>query len=338
MRGLVVGATSWGVTLAELILRAGHEAAVLCRSESEAAELAAARRHPRLPDAALSPRAEFLADAPAGADAVIWCVPSQQMRRNLERSDAAELDGAVHVSAAKGIERGTLLRMSEVMGERLGGAEIAVLSGPNIAAEIAGGRPAASVAASESESAAALVRDLLGSPSFRVYTNSDVIGVELGGALKNVIAIAAGMAEALGSGDNARAALMTRGLAEVARLGAALGGSPVTFAGLSGMGDLLATCMSARSRNRAFGERIGAGLSVAEAAAASAGVVEGVETTPVALALAGRAGASMPVASLVGRVLFEGLLPHDAIPLLMERAPTDEWRPADSDHSDRLVP
>lgn len=338
MRGLVVGATSWGVTLAELMLRAGHEAAVLCRSEPEAAELASARRHPRLPDVPLSPRVRFLADAPADADAVIWCVPSQQMRRNLERSNAADLRDAVHVSAAKGIERETLLRMSEVMSERLGPAAIAVLSGPNIAAEIAAGRPAASVAASESEPAAALVRDLLGSPSFRVYTNADVIGVELGGALKNVIAIAAGMAEALGSGDNARAALMTRGLAEAARLGAALGGSPITFAGLSGMGDLLATCMSARSRNRAFGARIGAGMPVAEAAAASAGVVEGVGTAPVALALAGRAGVAMPVASLVARVLFEGLPPRDAIPLLMEREPTDEWRPADSDHSDRLMP
>lgn len=342
MRGLVVGATSWGVTLAELILRAGHEAAVLCRGEGEAARLAAERRHPRLPDLPLSPRVEFTAALPAARpaspDAVIWSVPSQLMRRNLERSPAAGLRGAVHVSAAKGIERDTLLRMSEIMRERLGPAPVAVLSGPNIAREIAAGLPAASVAASESEPAAALVRDLLGSPGFRVYANSDVVGVELGGALKNVIAIAAGMADALGAGDNARAALMTRGLAEIARLGRALGGSPLTFAGLSGMGDLLATCMSPRSRNRAFGRRIGSGMSVTDALAASDGVVEGLETAPVALALAERAGSPMPIASLVARVLFEGLPPRDAIPLLMERAPTGEWPPAETDHSDTLIP
>ena len=171
---------------------------------------------------------------------------------------------------------------------------------------------------------AELVRDLLSSPSFRVYTNRDVAGVELGGALKNVMAIAVGMAVALEAGDNARAALMTRGLAELARLGAALGGETATFAGLSGMGDLLATCMSPHSRNRAFGERIGRGMGLQEALAASAGVVEGVETTPVALALAERAGVAMPVAELVSRVLFEGLDPRSAIPLLMEREPRGE--------------
>lgn len=338
MRGLVVGATSWGVTLAGLILRAGHEAAVLCRGEAEAAQFAARRRHPRLPDLALPTRIEFTAAPPAAADAVIWCAPSQRMRRNLEQSAAAGLRPAVHVSAAKGIERATLLRMSEVMRQCLGPAPIAVLSGPNIAREIAAGLPAASVAASESEPAAALLRDLLGSPGFRVYTNSDVVGVELGGALKNVIAIAAGMADALGAGDNARAALMTRGLAEIARLGRALGGSPATFAGLSGMGDLLATCTSPGSRNRSFGRRIAAGMSVADAIDASDGVVEGVETVPVALALADRTGSPMPVASLVSRVLFDGLPPRDAIPLLMQRAPTGEWRAADSDHADRLMP
>ena len=148
--------------------------------------------------------------------------------------------------------------------------------------------------------------------------------MELGGALKNVMAIAAGMAVGLGAGDNALAALMTRALAESARLGSALGGQPITFAGLSGMGDLLATCMSPRSRNRALGERIGRGLSMEEALAASPGVVEGVGTAPVALALAERAGVAMPVASLVARVLFDGLTPRDAIPMLMERAPQEE--------------
>ena len=311
MRAVVVGATSWGRTLASLVGRAGGDAIILCRSAEEARQCAAA--HPDL---------AFAAEASGDADAVIWAVPAQRMRENLRAARAPS--DAVHASAAKGIERGTLLRMTEVLREELGDAPIAALSGPNLADEIARGLPAASVAASDSAEAAELVRDLLSSPSFRVYTNRDVAGVELGGALKNVMAIAVGMAVALEAGDNARAALMTRGLAELARLGAALGGEAATFAGLSGMGDLLATCMSPHSRNRAFGERIGRGMGLQEALSASAGVVEGVETTPVALALAERAGVAMPVAELVSRVLFEGLDPRRAIPLLMEREPRGE--------------
>lgn len=311
MRAVVVGATSWGRTLASLIGRAGNEATILCRSAEEARQCADAHS-----DAA------FAAEAPDDADAVIWAVPAQRMRENLRAAQAPP--AAVHVSAAKGIERGTLLRMTEVLRGELGDAPVAALSGPNLAGEIARGLPAASVAASDSAEAAELVRGLLSSPSFRVYTNRDVAGVELGGALKNVMAIAVGMAVALEAGDNARAALMTRGLAELARLGAALGGKAGTFAGLSGMGDLLATCMSPHSRNRAFGERIGRGMRLEEALAASAGVVEGLETTPVALALAERAGVAMPVAELVSRVLFEGLDPRRAIPLLMEREPRGE--------------
>lgn len=319
MRTVVVGATSWGRTLAALAARAGNEAVVLCRSAEEAARCAAAE-----------PEIAFAARADGPADAVIWAVPAQRMRENLRSARVPA--AAVHASAAKGIERGTLLRMTEVIREELGGdpgsgaggARAAALSGPNLAAEIAAGLPAASVVAADDPEDAELVRDLLSSPSFRVYTNRDVAGVELGGALKNVTAIAAGMAVGLGAGDNALAALMTRALAESARLGSALGGRPITFAGLSGMGDLLATCMSPRSRNRALGERIGRGLPLDEALAASPGVVEGVETAPVALALAERAGVAMPVASLVARVLFDGLPPRDAIPMLMERAPQEE--------------
>ena len=318
MRAVVVGATSWGRTLAALAARAGNEAVVLCRSAEEAERCAAAE-----------PEISFAVHVDGPADAVIWAVPAQRMRENLR---SARVPAAVHASAAKGIERGTLLRMTEVIREELGGdpgsgtggARTAALSGPNLAAEIAAGLPAASVVAADDPEDAELVRDLLSSPSFRVYTNRDVAGVELGGALKNVTAIAAGMAVGLGAGDNALAALMTRALAESARLGSALGGRPITFAGLSGMGDLLATCMSPRSRNRALGERIGRGLSLDEALAASPGVVEGVETAPVALALAERAGVAMPVASLVARVLFDGLPPRDAIPMLMERAPQEE--------------
>ena len=196
--------------------------------------------------------------------------------------------------------------MSEVLEQELTVADIdapvAALSGPNLAREIAQGLPAASVAAAAAPDARARLRDLFNSPGFRVYTNDDIIGVELGGALKNVIAIAVGIAVALESGDNARAALITRGLAEIARLGAALGANASTLAGLAGMGDLLATAMSPQSRNRALGERIGGGMTPAQALAATANVAEGVETTRAARRLAENIGVSMPISDLVARV------------------------------------
>ena len=333
LRGLIVGATSWGCTLALTAVRAGNAATVLCRSEAEAAELRQRRELRRLlPGVALAPEIQFAAptDLPRAEppDIVVWATPSQRLRENARALLPLLPRPALHASAAKGLEQGTLLRMTEVLTEELAAAAVATpvaaLSGPNLAREVARGLPAASVAAAADPDARARLRDLFNSPSFRVYTNDDVIGVELGGALKNVIAIAVGIAVALRSGDNARAALVTRGLAEITRLGVALGASAPTFAGLAGLGDLLATAMSPHSRNRALGERIGAGLTLGAAQAETPHVIEGVETTRAALALAQRADVAMPVTALVGRVLFDGLAPQDAAPLLMQRTPQDE--------------
>ena len=333
LHAVIVGATSWGCTLAITAARAENRATVLCRSEAEAAELRERRELRRLlPGVALPPELEFTADpSSASPDVVVWATPSQRLRENA-RLLLPQLPqtGVVHASAAKGLEQGSLLRMSEVLRAELDAAgapvaaPVAALSGPNLAREVAQGLPAATVAASTDERARAALRDLFNSPRFRVYTNPDVVGVELGGALKNVIAIAVGIAVALESGDNARAALITRGLAEMARLGAALGANASTLAGLAGMGDLLATAMSPQSRNRALGERIGGGLTLEQAQAATANVAEGVETTRAARRLTERAGVSMPISEVVARVLFERLPPREAAPLLMERAPLDE--------------
>ena len=332
LHAVIVGATSWGCTLALTATRAGNRATVLCRSEAEAAELRERRELRRLlPGVALPPELEFTADpSSVSPDAVVWATPSQRLRENA-RLLLPQLPQTVvvHASAAKGLEQGSLLRMSDVLRAELDAAEavaapVAALSGPNLAREVAQGLPAATVAASTDAQARAALRDLFNSPRFRVYTNPDVVGVEIGGALKNVIAIAVGIAVALESGDNARAALITRGLAEIARLGAALGANASTLAGLAGMGDLLATAMSPQSRNRTLGERIGGGLTLEQAQAATANVAEGVETTRAARRLAERVGVSMPISEVVARVLFERLPPREAAPLLMERAPLDE--------------
>ena len=331
LEGLIVGATSWGCTLAVSAVRAGNRVAVLCRSEAEAAELRERREHHRLlPGVALPPEIEFTADPSAlRPEVIVWATPSQRVRENA-RATLPRLaqSGALHASAAKGLELGSLLRISEVLGQELAAAGIdapvGALSGPNLAREVAQGLPAASVAAAVEAEPRERLRELFNSPGFRVYTNPDLVGVELGGALKNVIAIAVGIAVGLGSGDNARAALITRGLAEIARLGVALGASAATFAGLAGLGDLLATAISPQSRNRTLGERIGGGMTLAEAQEQTPHVVEGVETTRAVLALAERVGVPMPVSALVARVLFEELPPREAVALLMERAPQDE--------------
>ena len=332
LEGLIVGATSWGCTLAVSAVRAGNRVAVLCRSEAEAAELRERREHHRLlPGVALPREIEFTADPSAlRPQVIVWATPSQRVRENARATlpRLAQHGNALHASAAKGLELGSLLRISEVLAQELAAAGIdapvGALSGPNLAREVAQGLPAASVAAAVEAEPRERLRELFNSPGFRVYTNPDLVGVELGGALKNVIAIAVGIAVGLDSGDNARAALITRGLAEIARLGVALEASAATFAGLAGLGDLLATAISPQSRNRTLGERIGGGMTLAEAQGQTPHVVEGVETTRAVLALAERVGVPMPVSALVARVLFEELPPREAVALLMERAPQDE--------------
>jgi glycerol-3-phosphate dehydrogenase (NAD(P)+) len=226
------------------------------------------------------------------------------------------------ISLSKGVEQGSNLRMTEVVAEVLEGHDagrIGVLSGPNLAKEVAAGQPTATVVAVRDEAVAAQLQQLFMSPTFRVYTNPDVVGCEIAGALKNVLAIGAGMAHGLDYGDNTKAALITRGLAELARLGVALGGDPMTFAGLAGMGDLIATCSSPQSRNRHVGVELGKGRTLDEIVAEMNMVAEGVKTTAAVLELAAREKVEMPLAEFVGRVLYQGARPADLVPELMGR-------------------
>ena len=257
-----------------------------------------------------------------GAGVVVMAVPSHGYRAVLEVAAPSIAPDVPVVSLAKGIERGTLLRMTEVTLDVLGAHDpgrVAVLTGPNLAREVAEGQPAASVIACRDADTARELQVLCMSRSFRVYTNPDVVGCEVAGAMKNVIAIAAGTAAGLGYGDNTQAALITRGLAEVARLGVALGGEPMTFAGLAGLGDLVATCTSPKSRNRSVGFELGRGRSLDDIVAETNMVAEGVKSTPAVLELARGAGIEMPIASLVGAVLTEGRNPADLVPELMLR-------------------
>ena len=331
MNVMVVGATSWGCTLAMCALRAGQDVTVLCRTEDEAAELATTREHRRLlPGLALPAELRFSADPSGPApDVAIWATPSQRLRENLRLVLPNLTPGdTAHASAAKGLERGSHQRMTEVLSQELTLAgridRVAAISGPNLACEIAQGLPASTVAAAADPESSARLQTSLNSATFRVYTNEDVVGVELCGSLKNVYAIAVGAAVGLGLGQNAVAALLTRGLSEMAQLGVRSGASPSTFAGLAGIGDLIATASSEQSRNRTLGERLGRGESLEQALANNPHVVEGVETTRTVLELAEGLDLEVPIANAVAQVMFAGLDPRDAIRLLMERAPTVE--------------
>lgn len=268
-------------------------------------------------------------DALAGATTLVLAVPSASVRENARRLRAALGDGITVVHAAKGLERATAKRVSEMLREEwpeLPPAHLCVLSGPNLAPEIQRGLPAATVLAGADAGIVGRAQALFHQPSFRVYASDDVPGVELAGSLKNVVAISAGIADGLGFGDNAKAGIITRGLAEITRLGVAAGAAAATFAGLAGTGDVVATCYSPLSRNRRAGEAIARGASVAEAVAGAGGVVEGVEATAGACLLADRHGVDMPIARALRSVLFEGARPLDAIRALLEREPTREER------------
>jgi len=257
---------------------------------------------------------------------VVLAVPSQTLRENLTAWRPVLPEDAVLVSLMKGIELGTAKRMSEVIGEvaGVGDERVAVLSGPNLAGEIAQRQPAASVVASVDESVAQRIQQACHSAYFRPYTNTDVVGTELGGAVKNVIALAVGMAEGLGFGDNTRASVITRGLAETARLGAALGADPYTFSGLAGLGDLVATCSSPLSRNRTFGEKLGRGLSVTEIAGATRQIAEGVKSCESVLDLARRVGVDMPIVEHVTYVVAGKMTPMEMLRNLISRAAKPE--------------
>ncbi len=324
----VVGSGAWGTTLA--ILAARREPVVLlARSEGTADRLAADRVNAaRLPGIAFPPGLAVAADpaAIAGADLVIFAVPSRHLRAEVERVAGALPPDADVVSVVKGLEGGTLLRMSQVIAEAGGidPSRIAALSGPNLALEIARGLPASAVVAATDPALAARIQTRLGRHRFRLYVNRDLVGVELCGALKNVIAIAAGAAEELGFGDNGKAGLMTRGLAEMTRLGMAAGANPLTFAGLAGIGDIIATCGSPLSRNHRLGVELAKGRRWADIEAGLSGVAEGAATVDAAIALAERLGVEMPIAREVHRALFEGKSAKRCLVDLLARESKDE--------------
>ncbi len=324
-RVAVIGAGSWGTAVAAIT--AGNAPTTLWARRADLA-MQIDEQHEngdylpgiQLPDAL---RATASLEAACGdADVVVLGVPSHGLRAVLAEAGPAIGERVPIVSLAKGIEQGTLSRMTEVVCEVLAGhdpARVGVLTGPNLAREVAAGQPTASVVAMTDAAIAEAMQQLFFAPTFRVYTNPDVVGCEMAGALKNVLAIGAGIADGLGYGDNTKAALMTRGLAELARLGATLGGDPLTFAGLAGMGDLIATCSSPQSRNRHVGVELGKGRALDDIVNEMNMVAEGVKTTAAVLALAERHSVEMPLAAFVGRVLNEGARPADLIPELMLR-------------------
>jgi glycerol-3-phosphate dehydrogenase (NAD(P)+) len=325
----VIGAGSWGTAVAILAARNTPTTLWARRPELAAAIARRGENAEYLPGhtipAGVTVTAD-LAEALAGAEAVAVAVPSHGFRQVVE--GIGRLDSAVPVvSLTKGIEQGSLRRMTEVVMDVLPDHRpdnVGVLTGPNLAEEIAAGQPAAAVLAMSDQEPAGVLRSVLMGPTFRIYTNNDVIGCELAGALKNVMAIAAGMSDGLGFGDNTRAALITRALAELTRLGVALGGLASTFAGLAGMGDLIATCTSSRSRNFRVGLELAAEKPIDQIVAEMKMVAEGVKTTEAVLELAARAGVEMPIATQVGRVLYEGVRPRDAVLELMAREPKAE--------------
>jgi glycerol-3-phosphate dehydrogenase (NAD(P)+) len=321
----VVGAGSWGTAVAAIV--AGNASTVLwARREELAATIASDHQNPDyLPDIRLPDELHATADLAAActdADVVVFAVPSHGLRAVLADARAHVSPGAAIVSLVKGIEQGTLRRMTEVIAEELSDhdpSRIGVLTGPNLAREVAAGQPTASVVAVPDAGVADELQRVFFAPTLRVYTNPDVVGCEMAGALKNVLAIGAGIADGLGYGDNTKAALITRGLAELARLGVALGGEPLTFAGLAGMGDLIATCASPQSRNRHVGVEIGRGRALDDVVSEMNMVAEGVKTTAAVIELAAQHGVEMPLAAFVGRVLYDGARPAELIPELMMR-------------------
>ena len=313
----IIGTTIWGTTLGVILAQKGVRVGLWARTEQEADEV-----RNNAPDPESSPGITFppqllvthdLNEALDEAKAVILVVPSQSMRQNIKLVASHLNKSMLVVSAAKGLEIGSGKRMSQVIAEEINPrfrSNICVLSGPNLAREVLRGLPAATVTAAEDKSVARKVQRLLTTPNLCVFTNTDVVGVELGGALKNIIALGAGIADGLGYGDNAKAAFMTRGLTEITALGVALGAHPLTFSGLAGLGDVIATCASPLSRNHYVGIELTKGRSVTEIVSTMNGVAEGVTTTLVARNLAHNLGLEMPITERVYRVLYENADPR----------------------------
>jgi glycerol-3-phosphate dehydrogenase (NAD(P)+) len=318
----VIGAGSWGTAVA-IIASRNAPTTLWARRDDLAEDIETKHRNPAyLPDIALPEElrgTSSIEEAVTGAEVVVMGVPSHGFRDVLASAAAFIGKGVPVVSLTKGVEQGSLKRMTEVVAELVPASPSGVLTGPNLAKEILAGYPAASVVALADAGVCADLQRLFSTDVFRVYTNPDVVGCEVAGALKNVMAIASGMADGMGFGDNTRAALITRGLAELTRLGVALGGQPLTFSGLAGMGDLVATCISRQSRNRYVGEELGKGRTIEDITAEMNMVAEGVKTSKAVVDLAARHGIEMPIAEQVVAVLYEGKKAADVIPALMQR-------------------
>ena len=327
----IIGATTWGTTLGILLAQNGVPVSLLTRSEPEAQTLTSQGRNARfLPDAPF-PDSLSVTSEPESAlrqsSLVIIAVPSDRMRENVQRIESHLQPGAIILSATKGLELPTAQRMSQVLEDELPAnlhSGICVLSGPNLAKEIVQGKLASTVIASQNPDAAQTAQAALMSNNFRVYTSRDVLGVELAGALKNIVALGAGIGDGMEAGENAKAAFLTRGLAEMTRLGVAAGADPMTFAGLAGIGDVVATCSSRLSRNRYVGEQLTRGQSWANIRASMDNVAEGVNATQAALVLAKELDVEMPIAEMASRVLFDGLSPREAMAELMSRPARSE--------------
>jgi glycerol-3-phosphate dehydrogenase (NAD(P)+) len=323
----VVGAGSWGTTVASLAA-ANAPTTLWARSSEVADEISAGRTNRRyLPDAELHPElhaTDSLEEAVGTADVLVMAVPSHGFRGVLEQAAPQVRPWIPVVSLTKGLEQGTRLRMTEVVDEVLPGHPTGVLSGPNVAKEVIDGLAAAAVVAMPDQHVAQALQTIFKTRLFRVYTSTDVLGAEIAGALKNVVAIAAGMAQGLGAGDNTRALVIARSLAELTRLGVAMGGQPATFAGLAGMGDLVATCISPHGRNRKVGEQLARGKSIEEITTEMDMVAEGIKTSRVVMELAQEYEVEMPIAQEVYSVCHEGRTPREAFRGLLRTAPTTE--------------
>jgi glycerol-3-phosphate dehydrogenase (NAD(P)+) len=333
MKVAVLGAGNWGTAYAKVLVDAGNDVTLWARRVEIARAIDETHQNPEYLDGIVLPSSlRATHDAAAaldGADLVAIAVPSQSLRENLAGWASLLPSDATLVSLMKGVELGTMLRMSEVIAEvaKAPPERIAVVSGPNLALEIAQEQPTATVVACVDEDRAEVVQRASSAPYFRPYTNTDVVGCELGGAVKNVIALACGIAQGMGFGNNTVASLITRGLAETARLGAGLGADPMTFAGLAGLGDLVATCASPLSRNRTFGERLGKGETLERAQEATHGqVAEGVKSCRSVLDLAHRHRVDVPITAAVEAVCFRGLSPRVMGELLMSRSTKSEAR------------
>ena len=318
----IIGAGSWGIALSLLLHNNGHQVTVWSALESEIEELNANREHHSLPGVMLPEGILFTANLKNAMDhkeLLVTAVPSVYVRGTAGKMREFYENGQIIVNVAKGIEEATLMTLSEVIEQEIPGANVAVLSGPSHAEEVSRGLPTTCVAGAHNKKTAERIQNLFMSPVFRVYTSPDILGIELGASLKNVIALAAGIADGLGYGDNTKAALITRGITEIARLGTEMGGKFQTFCGLTGIGDLIVTCASMHSRNRRAGILIGKGYTMEEAMKEVKMVVEGVYSAKAALKLSQKYQVPMPIIEQVNEVLFNGMSAADAVNQLMLR-------------------